>query len=347
MKLSNKNLKENFLENIKEDNTQILKKELKHKDSISSNMSENTRIYQERIGYILCGCAVFCNAFATFFTKVIQRVYPNDFHTFQFLWLRAWSLIALAIFHHNLTGEPINKPFEIKEKFWFFIRTNVNFFGVAGMTAALWYLRTSTAQIIASFAPIMVFVLAYFILHEKLHMRYLYGAIACLFGSTIIILNERKINLEKNLKTGLINTFKGICFSLVNMLAIALINTANKILVKNKVCLSTQMFYTGLATLIYSSIFGLFTGKLCLKIGYLGMCIFHGFAFYGFNLFNNEALIRAPLSKLIIMHYMNVIYLFILGFLFLDEPIFITDLLGAGIIIGYMTYNSMHPLPNK
>ena len=48
----------------------------------------------------------------------------------------------------------------------------------------------------------------------------------------------------------------------------------------------------------------------------------HGLTFYGFNLFFNEALKRASLAKLIIIQYLNVVFIFILAFLFLNEKIF-------------------------
>ena len=48
---------------------------------------------------------------------------------------------------------------DIPEKKWFFLRTNANFFGVASMTVALWYLRASTTTIIQNIHPLLVLII--------------------------------------------------------------------------------------------------------------------------------------------------------------------------------------------
>ena len=69
--------------------------------------------------------------------------------------------------------------------------------------------------------------------------------------------------------------------------------------------------------------------------------------FYLGNILYNKALQFAPLSKLVLIQYLNVVFVFILAFIFLHETIYFTDILGAGIMISYMAYNSYYPLPPK
>ena len=107
------------------------------------------------------------------------------------------------------------------------------------------------------------------------------------------------------------------------------------------------MFYVCISTMTYSSIYTLFFGGVVLKIGYLLMCLIHGFFFYIGNVLYNKALQYAPLSKLILIQYTNVVFIFLLSFIFLNEKIFFTDILGAAIMISYMAYNSYYPLPSK
>ena len=111
--------------------------------------------------------AVFCRAFGQCFTKLIQKTYPNDFHTVPFLFLRSFMIVTLSLVHTYFTQVRIISPKEIPFKIWFFYRTNMNFFGMSFSTMALWYLRASTAQIIHSLHPIIVLILSYFILKEK------------------------------------------------------------------------------------------------------------------------------------------------------------------------------------
>ena len=78
------------------------------------------------------------------------------------------------------------------------MRTNENFFGVACITMSLWYLRASTAIMIQNIHPIIVMILSHFVLHEKFYFRYIIGIIMCFSGSSIIVLNEKKVNKEND-----------------------------------------------------------------------------------------------------------------------------------------------------
>jgi len=224
------NPKEEFLQKISSENDDTntnknLNNNYSHKDSLTFK----TQIpNQEKLGMICSIISNFFIAFGTFWTKIVQINYPNDFKTIQFLFLRSISIIFFALFHTYITKVPLINPFKLNKKFWFFIRTNLNFFGVCSFTLSLWYLRSSTAQIIFSLNPIIVFVLSYFILQEKLYIRYAYGTLICIIGSIFIILNESKSKetsgeKNKNFKDILIGTSLGI----LNIFFVAFVVTAN------------------------------------------------------------------------------------------------------------------------
>ena len=286
------------------------------KKKIIKNLEINN-YSNEKLGMLLALLSTFCGSFGSFYTKLIQRTYPNDFHVVQFLFLRCFTLFFLTLFHCKITGQKINKLSEIPHKGWFFMRTNANFFGVACITMSLWYLRASTAIIIQNIHP-------------------------------IIVLNEKRAN-EKNINANISysGTFIGLFFAFIDIFFISSVKISNKILVNAKVNIATQMFYVSLSTLTYSSIYTLFFGGVVLKPGYLLMCLVHGIFFYCGNVIYNKALQLAPLSKLILIQYTNVIFIFILAFLFLHEKIFLTDILGAAIMMSYMFYNSYFPVSSK
>ena len=338
------NDKEKFLSSIENEE---IKNSYIRKSSISSLMSIGTLKKNEIHGIILSCMAYFCVAFGVFYTKLVQKTYPNDFRSIQFLFLRSFCILLLSIITSYITKRKILKLSEIKIKFWFFIRTNFNFLGVASMTICLWYLRASTAQIIATLSPIIIFILSYFFLNEKFYMRYFYGCIICLIGSIIIILNEKNSKNIKNEKSNFNDILKGVFFCFLNVIATSLISVANKKLADNKVPISTQGFYVGLTTCFYSSIFSFFYGNICLKIGYLIMCMIHGLFFYGFLVLFNSACKLCQLSKLALTSYLQIVYIFILGSFFLKEEIFFTDIIGSFFIVGFMIYNTMNPLPVK
>ena len=123
-----------------------------NKDNNSEkNLMTKTQIpNEENLGMLCSLISNFFIAFGTFWTKVVQYNYPEDFKTIQFLFLRSISIIFFALFHTHITKVPLVNPLTLNLKFWFFIRTNINFFGVCSFTLCLWYLRSSTAQILFS-----------------------------------------------------------------------------------------------------------------------------------------------------------------------------------------------------
>ena len=186
--------------------------------------------------------AVFCRAFGQCFTKLIQKTYPNDFHTVPFLFLRSFMIVTLSLVHTYFTQVRIISPKEIPFKIWFFYRTNMNF----------------------SACPI----LSYFILKEKYYPRYAVGIIMCLIGSTLIVSNEHKANSSSSSKeNSFSDTLKGLIFISLSMLNVSIVTISNKILASNKVPVNTQMVYVGLTTMSYSFIFILCFGELCLRVG--------------------------------------------------------------------------------
>ena len=344
------NPKEKFLQKLDAENNEINSNEnIIRKGSDNENLTFKTQIpNEENLGMIFSVISNFFIAFGTFWTKIVQINYPNDFKTIQFLFLRSISIIFFALFHTYITKVPLVNPLKLNMKFWFFIRTNVNFFGVCSFTLSLWYLRSSTAQILFSLSPIVVFLLSYLFLREKLYIRYAYGTLICIIGSIFIISNESKSKETTGEKN---KTFKdiviGTSLGVLNIFCVAFVVTANKILVNNRVPIGTQMLYVGISTLFYSSIFTAIFRDICLKTGFLILCLFHGFFFYLGNFFANEAYKRIEISKVIIFNYLQIVFVIILSLVFLKEPIFITDFLGFGLIIGYLLYNTLYPLPKK
>ena len=189
-----------------------------------------------------------------------------------------------------------------------FLRTNANFFGVASMTVALWYLRASTTTIIQNIHPLLVLIMSFLILKEKFYIMYIYGIICCFIGVLIIVLNETKIKLNNMVKITNTGRSIGLFFSTIDLFFISSARVANKIMVNNKVHISTQMYCVSICTMIYSSIYTHIFRGVCLKSGFLLMCLLHGIFFYLSNVALNSALKYCPLSKIILIQYLNIVY---------------------------------------
>ena len=336
---------------------EFLKKQSKNEDITAeiysvSTMNSTKRVSRERLGMFLALIATFFLSLNCFYAKVILKTYPEDFDSIEFLFMRGLSIIIYGTFHTFYTKQKVLKISELPLRFWFLIRANANFFYNAFSISALWYLRASTVQIIILLSPLLVLVLSHLFLKEPLYWRYLVGGIMCIGGSMIIILNEKKSNKtrklnEENQNDKEINHFGiilGVCLSLISVFFYAIINISSKILASHRVSLNNQMIYIGSANVMYSLIYILFKRKLCLKPGYLMMCILHGFFFYLYYICYNRALQIAQVNKIVVITYLQIVFVFILGNIFLGEKIYETDILGTILMMSYMIYNVLNPI---
>ena len=74
------------------------------------------------------------------------------------------------------------------------------------------------------------------------------------------------------------------------------------------------------------------------------MCIIHGFFFYVYYVCYNRALQLAQVSKIIIINYLQIVFVFLLANIFLGEGIYSTDIIGTIIMMSYMIYNALNPI---
>ena len=314
-----------------------------------STMNSVIRLSRERWGMLLGLIGTFFLSLNCFYAKVILKAYPDDFDSIEFLFMRGLSIVIYGIIHTFYSKQKILSLNELPLRLWFLIRANANFFYNAFSISALWYLRASTVQIIILLSPLLVLVLSYFLLKEPLYMRYLVGGIMCVGGSMIIILNEKKSSNksksnENDSTKSSFGVLIGVLLSFVSVFFYAIINIASKILASHRVSLNNQMIYIGAANMIYSFVYIIFKRKMCLKIGYLIMCIFHGSFFYIYYICYNRALQLAQVNKIVIITYLQIVFVFILANIFLGEGIYFTDILGTLVMMSYMVYNVLIPI---
>ena len=338
---------------------QFLKKQSKNEDITAeiysvATMNSTKRLSRERLGMFLALIATFFLSLNCFYAKVILKTYPDDFDSIEFLFMRGLSIIIFGTFQTFYSQQKVLKISELPFRFWFLLRANANFFYNAFSISALWYLRASTVQIIILLSPLLVLVLSYIFLKEPLYWRYLVGGLMCIGGSMIIILNEKKSNNNNqestvendndNKETNHLGIFLGVVLSFVSVFFYAIINISSKILASHRVSLNNQMIYIGSANVMYSFVYILFKRKICLKFGYLMMCILHGFFFYLYYICYNRALQLAQVNKIVVITYLQIVFVFILSNIFLGEKIYDTDILGTILMMSYMIYNVLNPI---
>ena len=320
-----------------------------------STMNSVVRLSRERWGMLLGLVGTFFLSLNCFYAKVILKSYPEDFDSVEFLFMRGLSIVLFGIIHTYYYHQKILSLSELPLRLWFLTRANANFFYNAFSISALWYLRASTVQILVLLSPLLVIVLSYFLLKEPLYIRYLFGGIMCVGGSMIIILNEhsapsddseedKKDNKNNSSNVGTYGVLLGLGLCIISVGFNAIINIASKILASHRVSLNNQMIYIGATNMMYSIIYIIFKRKMCLKPGYLIMCIIHGFFFYVYYVCYNRALQLAQVSKIIIINYLQIVFVFLMANIFLGEGIYFTDVLGTIIMMSYMVYNALNPI---
>ena len=90
--INDKTDKEKFLEKIDINNNDAL---IEPSDS-STNFFE--KLEKEKYGMILAAISVFFGACGTIYTKIIQKSYPDEFKTVQFLFLRSFTIFFSLFF---------------------------------------------------------------------------------------------------------------------------------------------------------------------------------------------------------------------------------------------------------
>ena len=339
-------------------------------DFETASTKHKKAIKNEKLGIILILLCNLCRSFNLLLIKYIQRRFHDIYHTIPFLFYRAFFLVYLSQIITTIKGEHILWPNEIKAKLFFFLRTNLNFFGVQLNITAIWYLRVATVQIISSLNPLVTTFLSIVILKEKFYIRYGVGIITCLIGSLFIILNEKKgnndagsesksndlikkeeekKNEEKKKYGGFsLGTIFGLILAFIDIFFVSTVELANKVLANARVPIHTQVFYVGINTMAYSLIYLFFTNQWYITLDYFIFIFFQAILFYVGNFFFNAGLKYIDLAKSAPLTYTRVVFVLILGFIILGEKVYWSDLLGTTLIIGYMIYNLYYPIiPEK
>ena len=69
-----------------------------------------------------------------------------------------------------------------------------------------------------------------------------------------------------------------------------------------------------------------------------------GFLFYLGNYYNYFGLKLIDLNKISLIQYTSIVFVLILGSLFLKEKIFFSDIVGSTIIVSFMVYQVINPI---
>ena len=227
-------------------------------------------------------------------------------------------------------------------KFWFVCRECGAYIILLFYLEMTTYFRVSTCQCIYGCHPIIVLLLSIVIINENFYWRYVIGMILSFIGSIIILLNE--VNPEQRKQSDNKSIFGGCLYSAGYLVTLCLSKFAQKILCKDHMTPEVQTYFLGLFTMIQAFFFLLFNFNLGLNIYYILYCLSNGIVFSLMNMANIEAMNNIAISKFLPLTYFGTVFIFILGWIVLGERVYISDIFGSLLIIGFQIYNAWFPI---
>jgi len=302
---------------------------------------------KESFGYIIGILSQLVWALNSIQIKTYEPWFPKSFSNNSLLLWRSLPIWFMGYYFCQKKRIYIIPVKLINHKFWFFLRSFGNYIGVYLWVRMFSYLRVSTGQVITNCFPVVVIFLSIIYLHDTFYWRYVTGVVICLIGSGLIVLNESKAGTKKLVVND--NLFAGIMFSLAHLLFEGLSCLGQKIMCKDKLAADLQNYYLGmyntLPALFFCIIeghFGLNDWKYVIYAMSNGLCLF-----YLANYLQTVSMENLSASKFMPITYMCIVFIFILGFVLLHETVYFTDVLGAGMIIGFQVYNYYYPPGRK
>ena len=340
----------NDSEKLNIDNTNK-KEEFPHKNSLKERISERLSIIsstlkKEKTGMLYCLLAHFLWTSNSIYLKFLTQYFGNKFKNKTFLFSRGLMTVLISYFLGLYQEGKILKLTELPSNILkaLLIRMNFNFFSMSIWVVSVRYLRISTCQIISTLSPIIIIFFSIIFLNEKYFARYTYGIFFGILGSVIIILNENKVPVVEEKQSKAYEIFIGVLCNFLAMITGGIEGVCNKIMAKEKTPITSQMFYVGCSHCFYSFLWMLITNDFDYTIKYFLMCMGHAILFFGGFFFFNKGLQIIDLSKTSIIQYSKIVFVFILGTIFLGQQVFFSDILGSSIIVGFMIYHVLYPV---
>ena len=290
------------------------------------------------------------------FTQLVLTIQGLQLKSFFSLYSSIYDLNSLVFWRHigvSLTGylsikyKNINfkYPSQIQNKKWFYIRNVGIYICIYTWMKSLSIFRLSTCQILSGVNPLLTIIFSIIFLKEKFYKIYGIGIIICFTGSLMIILNERKleVNSSNNTNDSGKNYFIGILSLIINVNLFALGNVGQKFLCNEKLTPEEQTFYFGFYSIFISCFFCLINVKFGLSnIFYCLYAFINGITFYICNYLTSVSFQNIDISKLQPVTFLSSILIVLSGTIIFNEKLFFTDILGATMIIGFIIYNGMN-----
>jgi len=326
---------------------------LLNKDFISNNdKDENQFVFlpvsSENLSLIMYAFSMVCYGVSNFHIKYINFYHIEDFELISFT---MWRNLYFSIFIYVVIQYKSIKIIDIRNlnknsQFWLGVRTIFQFLSLISLILCQQIFRVGTVNSFISMNPAVVIIFSAYLLKEKFYMRYALGILICFSGVLMLILNERsQTNQNKDAINGSI--FMGVIYGMFCLISVALLYVASKILSTSNIEHENQCFYIAVCNFLLGFFCSIFFGKFAFSFPYQFSIIFNSFIYFLATYFNIKSLKGVDLIKTTSLNYISLVVATLSGIIFLGESLFITDVVGSFIILGYNMYNSIYPVESK
>ena len=296
----------------------------------------------ERFAYILGIITQLLWALNGVQIKTFRIYFPDTYTDNSILFWRMFPVTVMGYIICKYYNIHIQTFSELKHLKWFLCRNALAYLFIIAWIKMYSYFRVSTITVIGGTTPILIIIISVFLIGEKFYIRYLLGVLLCIFGSSIIILNDRKPEAKTQILND--NLFVGILLGITNVTLVALSLVGQKVLTKEGMDIHLQTFYFSAFNVVPAFIFGIFMdGLKFTHLKYITYVSSNGLIFYSANYLNTLCFRYIAISKFQPITYLNIVFTFILSAILLGEPVYFSDIIGALIIIGFQYYNFVYP----
>lgn len=307
----------------------------------------------EREAYIYGILAQFCWSLQSIQLKADIVCFQDSFTLNNLCFWRSVIIIAISYFMMKKNNTQKHDLSKLQYKMWFYIRSGGFYFMILLWLLMNVYFRISTCQCIVNCSPVIVLIISVFLLREKFYFRYISGLVICFLGTFLIISNEAKTassDEKKKIIEGAYsnpiysNMFVGCLVAGTHLMITSFANFGQKMIAKDKIEGDEQNFYLGIMNAIPSFIVMMIQMKIGLNnIWYILFAMSHGPVFYCANYFSAVALKKISINKFMPLTYLSIVFVFIFGFVFFGEKVYLTDVIGSLLIMGFQLYNIYVP----
>jgi drug/metabolite transporter (DMT)-like permease len=224
------------------------------------NMNNENNLLNENKAYLIIALSNMCFALLVFHIKLTRRFLKSDFNLNMFILWRGLFLSVMGYIQMKKKNIKDYSFASINSKNWFIIRTLANYFNFFTQILTVTYLRTATAACISSLYPVFVVIVSVLILKEKYYHRYIIGIFICIFGTSIIVLNERGPDSITSKQEA--NISLGCLFGCLNVLTMTIVVVGGKALLNAGIENEIQQVYIGGVNFSFSLILLILTSTI-------------------------------------------------------------------------------------